>query len=148
MAARILGKLSRKTLARWQRRPDTGSSVYAISAGGQFIKFGNAKNPSKRLDELQVGSPFQLKLLGFVPTPDIATAVRLEKLVHKALVRFYVRGEWFQSCPRTLAAAEFMKQGIESFELIMIEWLRVEIDDLKKRHASPVRSASNAVIHI
>ena len=145
----VLGTLSTRTLRRYakeraRRPPDTGSGLYAISAEGQFIKFGIAKNPDKRLDQLQVGSPFELKLIAHVLTPDAATAVGLEKLVHAALGRFHARGEWFFSCPRTLAAAGFMNRGLEFLESQMKAWLKSDISSME-RHAGSSSSLVKVV---
>jgi hypothetical protein len=138
--------LSEETRARSRRSrvrldPTRKCHLYAISFEGRFIKFGIAVNPAQRLNELQVASPLELRLLAYVEVENTTVALETEKVVHLALARFHVRGEWFQSCPRTLAAAQFMERGSEFFAARMQEWLVAGVRDLRKNISSQVGCA-------
>lgn len=67
--------------------------VYFISGGG-MIKIGYAKDPAKRLSELQTASAIELVLIGSMPG-----SVALEKYLHKRFSRLRERGEWFHAAP-------------------------------------------------
>ena len=64
--------------------------VYAIESG-DAVKIGWAKNPIRRLSELNVGSPGTHRLLGFVEASRAQ-----EKELHSIFSRFRIRGEWFE----------------------------------------------------
>jgi Meiotically up-regulated gene 113 len=64
--------------------------VYAIESG-DAVKIGWAQNPVRRLSELNVGSPGQHRLLGFVgATKD------QERQLHRLFAPYRIRGEWFR----------------------------------------------------
>ena len=56
------------------------------------IKIGRSKNPSRRIKQLQTGSPYKLKLLLILENQG-----NLEKELHKKLKPFKqsCKGEWF-----------------------------------------------------
>lgn len=64
--------------------------IYFIKSK-RFVKIGyTAKEPEKRLAQLQTGNPETLKLLGTIEgTPEV------EKALHNYFNRFHFRGEWF-----------------------------------------------------
>ena len=65
--------------------------IYAIRAGAAGpIKFGVAKNPRKRLAQLQTGSHEPLTLLVAVEMRDDC-----ERQIHRWLRASHIRGEWF-----------------------------------------------------
>lgn len=64
--------------------------VYFISSGQGAIKIGWAKDPDKRLRQLQIGTPKPLRLVGV-----IAGSQMVERLIHKDLALARLRGEWF-----------------------------------------------------
>lgn len=66
--------------------------VYFIRAGRTAsVKIGYGKNPYKRLDDMQVGSPHPLYLIGYCPGD------RSDEFAwHKRWQRLHVRGEWFK----------------------------------------------------
>jgi Meiotically up-regulated gene 113 len=65
--------------------------IYFIRAGRtNKVKIGYAKNPYKRLDGMQVGSPHHLYLIGYCPgTRDD------EFDWHREWQHLHTRGEWF-----------------------------------------------------
>ncbi len=73
--------------ARDQRR----GSVYFIACDNRFVKVGFTENVDARLADLQVGCPFELRVLGAMP--DIHEEV--ERWFHAVLRFEHVRGEWF-----------------------------------------------------
>ncbi|WP_083861039.1 GIY-YIG nuclease family protein [Halobiforma nitratireducens] len=66
--------------------------VYVIEHELGPVKIGRARNPEQRLGELQVSSPFELRLKK-TATPDDAAAV--EKYLHSHFDKYHMRGEWF-----------------------------------------------------
>lgn len=72
--------------------------VYFVQGANGAIKIGIAKNPAKRLADLQVSSPDKLKLLGCC---DGGRA--LEQQLHAELELFRVSGEWFKDRPKVRA---------------------------------------------
>jgi hypothetical protein len=64
--------------------------VYAIESG-DAVKIGWARDPRKRLSELNVGSPTEHKLLGFIE----GTQAR-ERELHSEFRHHRIRGEWFR----------------------------------------------------
>lgn len=89
--------------------------IYAIEAiGTGFIKFGRAKSVSKRLRELEVGSPFELGIVAAANWPDGA-----ETAIHRYLAKNLERGEWFIDTQLTRQVMEWMNHhdsavGLES----------------------------------
>lgn len=66
--------------------------VYVIRAmESDRIKIGIAENPTRRLLELQIGSPEHLELIG-----TAAGGRRLEVRLHAELHRDRLHGEWFE----------------------------------------------------
>lgn len=63
--------------------------IYLIWCEG-YVKIGWAKNPSRRLQALQIGSPFPMKLLA-----TIRGDLDWEKKLHSAVSDKHVRGEWY-----------------------------------------------------
>lgn len=66
--------------------------VYIIQHELGLYKIGIAENPEKRVRQLQVGSPFELKLR---QTENPTNARRVEQHLHEKLRKFHFRGEWF-----------------------------------------------------
>ena len=72
--------------------------VYLIS-DGTYTKIGVARNPKRRLVDLQTGSVVPLRLLG-----SIQGSFALEKQLHERYQKRRVRGEWFQLSPHEIAS--------------------------------------------
>lgn len=72
---------------------DNSGFVYLIKATKtNFYKMGMSKDPYKRLQSLQTGTPFELTILYRVFTFD---CVALEKALHEYYQGYWLRGEWF-----------------------------------------------------
>lgn len=88
--------------------------VYFIASGRDIIKVGMAKDVGKRVRALQTGGPFEMKVIHKIEVAAERVAA-LEKLIHKRLKRYRIRGEWFRVEPalaiRTAerAASQFAK---------------------------------------
>lgn len=79
--------------------PPRESLVYFIQSGVNGpIKIGKAINPESRLAELQVGSPFALRLIGATPGD-----VSAEHALHVRFREDHIRGEWFHPSATLLA---------------------------------------------
>jgi hypothetical protein len=72
--------------------------VYFIQCSGtDFVKIGFTKSGSvkSRMDHLQVGNPYELRLLGTVS----GVSSQVEKEIHTHFHDYHHRGEWFRSDP-------------------------------------------------
>ena len=70
--------------------------VYFIRAGNKgAIKIGVASDLAKRLETLQTGNPFELKVLATIPCSSEQHAYDLERRMHKLFASKRIRGEWF-----------------------------------------------------
>lgn len=81
--------------------------VYFIESGSGHIKIGHATHPEQRLEELQVGCPFELILLLSVPFGHGARTV--ESILHEELSRSCLRGEWFHPTPDVIETIEIFR---------------------------------------
>lgn len=68
------------------------SYIYAIQSG-EFVKFGLAVEPERRLTLMQIGNPVELVLLRVWPSLQ---PLADEECLHAEFERFRVRGEWFK----------------------------------------------------
>ena len=73
-------------------RGDGGAYVYLVGCKG-FVKIGIATDPYDRLNQMQVGNPFRLVLLGTLHT---FTPIEDEAAFHAKFAKWGVRGEWFK----------------------------------------------------
>lgn len=65
--------------------------VYFIS-NGQYCKIGHAVDIKKRLDTLQCGSPYKLKVVKTLKSTDY---INLEVQLHNLFSKYKVLGEWY-----------------------------------------------------
>jgi hypothetical protein len=65
--------------------------VYAIDNGRGCVKIGWAKNPERRLAEINVSDPDRLSLVGYA-----SGSREHEAAIHQILAPHRVRGEWFR----------------------------------------------------
>lgn len=65
--------------------------VYLFWCEG-FIKIGYADNPQHRLSCCQTGNPFEVRMIGVIPSSD---PIALEEELHCEFEYYRVRGEWF-----------------------------------------------------
>ena len=77
--------------------PDT-PGVYFVAVGAA-VKIGCAKHLQSRLQDLQVGSPERLEVIGYRLTATAPDARVLERQLHRQYADLRVRGEWFQRVP-------------------------------------------------
>jgi hypothetical protein len=84
-------------------RPD--ERVYFIGPDHGPVKIGLTTNVSQRLDHLQTGSPYELKVLAVVPAGR-----SLERAYHDSFDRHRLRGEWFERAPDILDEIRFWSQ--------------------------------------
>lgn len=79
-----------------QYGPDVRSIVfvYVIKAGAR-CKIGKARDPEKRLRELQTGNPLKLGIVATIKCKSDAHALSIEKIAHQAFKADAEVGEWF-----------------------------------------------------
>ena len=70
----------------------TETHVYFIRAGQGAIKIGIARDPRKRLLELQVGTSDELRILHTIPGTEDT-----ERALHERFAHLRLRGEWFRA---------------------------------------------------
>lgn len=61
-----------------------------------FYKIGHTKQIARRIDDLSTGRAVLLVATDVVHLSDIATAIQVEKRLHRFLWPYHVRGEWYQ----------------------------------------------------
>ena len=74
-------------------------NVYFIQCNGKNgpIKIGVTSQLKERLETLQTGNPYELRLITSIKLRNMEEAFSLEKKLHKKFRRFLIRGEWFSS---------------------------------------------------
>lgn len=104
----LFGKGSKKAIKR--KHSDNGTcTVYFIQMGEDGpIKIGKTIfDIGTRLNSLQTGNPFKLKVLSYLgDVPEI-----LEKQLHIYFSEHRMEGEWFKPFPEILEFAEHIKNG-------------------------------------
>jgi len=72
--------------------------VYFIRSNSRppMLKIGRSDDPIHRMAELQVGSPFELEMVGTVKCRSHAHSVEMETTAHKLFRGSAYRGEWFR----------------------------------------------------
>lgn len=71
---------------------------------GSFIKIGWASWPAQRRDTLQIGNPYDIKILGGFPGTKANEAG-----LHVLFAHAHHRGEWFKRSPGLLAYVAWLK---------------------------------------
>jgi hypothetical protein len=64
--------------------------IYFVRCG-KFVKIGRASEPMQRAENLQIGNPHKVQLLGVLDGDHIE-----EKGLHKLFSAFHHRAEWFR----------------------------------------------------
>lgn len=73
--------------------------VYFLETVGckpAMMKIGKANNIAQRIGELQIGCPFELRLMGSIACQGEAQAYNIESGAHDAFRPYLARGEWFR----------------------------------------------------
>jgi hypothetical protein len=84
----------------------TKTMIYAIQVGDDGpVKIGRGKNPTARLADLQVGSPFPLRLVAQCSWHD-----QNETIIHHHLRESYMQGEWFEPTEAVLEVVSLMRR--------------------------------------
>lgn len=79
----------------WVRAPNPG-----------HIKIGFSTNPTKRLEQLRIGSPVPLELVGLK-----VGCIEDEQALHKQLQAYRLHGEWFSETVAVLKSVEPMPKS-------------------------------------
>lgn len=77
---------------KWGANNNSGFVYLAQASQTRWCKIGMSKQPYKRMQSLQTGSPLEIILLHRVFTFDM---VALEKSLHDYYAAYSLRGEWF-----------------------------------------------------
>ena len=65
--------------------------IYFIGCNDQYVKIGVAKDPQDRLDRLETGNPYNLRIL---KTVDVSN--KAEAYLHNKFSHLHHRGEWYR----------------------------------------------------
>ena len=87
--------------------------IYAIRAiGTEYVKFGKAKDPVRRLLLLQVGCPHLLEIESVADWPDSE-----EYAIHAYLTAIgaHHQGEWFKHCDEIVDIVATMRKGLRGW---------------------------------
>lgn len=88
------------------------SFVYLIASGRNIIKVGKADDVRKRVRGLQTASPFEMQIFHTIEVSSEHVGA-LEKLIHKRLKRYHLRGEWF--CIERALAVSIAQKAANQF---------------------------------
>lgn len=86
--------------------------VYLIASGRNVIKVGKADDVRKRVRGLQTANPFEMQVFHTIECSG-AHVGALEKLIHKRLKRYHMRGEWF--CVERRTAVDIAQKAANQF---------------------------------
>jgi hypothetical protein len=105
-----------------------------------MVKIGKAKDPDGRMEYLQTGCPFNLKLLGSLPCRSEEHSREIEKALHNMFRRDHHRGEWFKyvnNVPRIIAAILTKLPRVTELEILKVfhEALKDPIEWSKPKRA-------------
>lgn len=95
-----------------RRKTPTGDGdgwIYFVQCGDDAgpIKIGHATDLRGRLDKMQIGCPYLLRLLAsFFIKGGVQSA---ESMLHERFAAHWIRGEWFACTPELLDTAEQLK---------------------------------------
>jgi hypothetical protein len=87
------------------------TTVYFITSSAGPIKIGHAKNPHRRMRDLQLAGPSELTLAAIVEGP-----VSLERSYHARFAEHRLHGEWFRPHPDILGEIERLQAVIAAGE--------------------------------
>ena len=73
-------------------KASSGTSIYVIQCC-EYSKIGIAKNIKSRISSLQIGCPYELRVIAKLGTSNARSD---ERRLHHLLRRFRTRGEWFK----------------------------------------------------
>lgn len=65
--------------------------IYFIKCN-EFVKIGVSHSPDSRLDDLQIGNPYELKIIGYIANGGF----KLEKEIQKRFFNQLIHHEWFR----------------------------------------------------
>jgi hypothetical protein len=60
------------------------------------MKIGKSRNPEERLKQMQTGCPGEMKMMAKIRCRSEMHALYVERLIHRNLKRYHIRGEWFR----------------------------------------------------
>lgn len=83
---------------------ETTTSVYVLEWGGK-AKIGIARDPEKRLRQLQLANPGQVTLVGQRAFSSRLSALLVERSLHKRFQSKRMLGEWFDLAPQAALTA-------------------------------------------
>ncbi|WP_066781902.1 GIY-YIG nuclease family protein [Sphingomonas sp. CCH5-D11] len=94
----LAGGRTYKAVGSAPEQEDDCTICYFIGGDDGPVKIGFSAKPESRLRDLQVGSPYPLKVLA-----TIGSGARMEALYHREFASSRLHGEWFERTPALLA---------------------------------------------
>lgn len=94
-----------------------------------FTKIGVANDPYERLDYLQTGCPYPLKVVSVIKCRNRKQAYDTEAYLHKIFKRNKVRGEWFNKVNMKFVDVVISRQveDVHTDPETEDEWAEIEI---------------------
>lgn len=92
---------------------------FFATVNDEFVKIGNAtSNLYRRIEQVQIGCPIPIRLLGIIQCKDKSEMLRREKEIHGQFKDYNTIGEWFRIVPEISAYVdEFAESGEDILEL-------------------------------
>ena len=113
------------------------NQIYFVQATNGLVKIGKSNAPGKRVKELQIGSPLELKIKRV-----ISGGLYLESILHLYFKHLHKHGEWFK--PDT--ELSLFINGKRNISISVI--IDVVYDKLSKSKQKYIRSLENKRLYI
>ena len=113
--------------------------LYVISSSNELVKIGVSICPQTRLIDLQCTTENKLELAWSSEVLEHASGI--EKLAHRLIGNFKVRGEWFAcSVEHAItickeAISSFEPKGKKNFRIVSLSFTEEDGEKLNKLHA-------------
>jgi hypothetical protein len=107
-----------------------------------FIKIGQTMKMKNRLAALQIGSPVELKFVGYIKTEDPKA---LERFFHKTFQRAWIYGEWFRVSDGMITSIRHYRIIDDKFDEFFSELPKFEIDPVVKAWMDLARSLEEEI---
>lgn len=110
--------MTRSAKNRWYDATDPRFIYFFQAVSGGPIKIGVAGDPAKRLIEIQLGNPEQLRIIGVIPGGGRSH----EQGLHARFRQSRLHGEWFEPVPALLS---FIEETAVAYRTPPSPWLLI-----------------------
>lgn len=92
--------------------------VYLMCINGEYHKIGYAQNVRSRLGEMQVSSPYKIKVLHMI---GCYHAPRLEMILQNRFADKWIAGEWFKLSENDIGTIKLIETPVRIADLDRLE---------------------------